>query len=132
MSPVAGREMWDGLIPGTLSGFLTALGMIWEAGVMGEPKSGQLEPGPAGVGDRESRGLGHEVRAEDARIQVCMVDLRCLFGGPRGPLPFKPAGQLRVPQLAANRTTLYWSVQAAASLGGRSGTMKHWGASSHF
>lgn len=34
MSP--GKEMWDGLLPETLSGFLTALGMIWEAGVRGD------------------------------------------------------------------------------------------------
>lgn len=58
MSPVPGREMWDGLIPGILSGFLTALGMIREAGVVGEPKSGQLEPDPRGMRDRESRGPG--------------------------------------------------------------------------
>lgn len=74
----------------------------------GGPKSGQLKPGPVGLGDKESRGPGHGVQAEHARIQVCMVGLRCLFEGPKEPFPcpLRLRGQLWAPQLAASRTSL--------------------------
>lgn len=81
MSTAPSGWVWAGLILGSLSGFLTVLGVgagIWKGEVVGETKPGQPDSGPRLGGGKEcggqvrGQGRGSQIEARRVVSDVCL------------------------------------------------------------